>query len=59
MDIGLLFWILMILWMISSLGGYFRTEPYWGYGTSVFQLVLFFLLGWQVFGPMLRSGGHG
>ncbi len=58
MDIGLLFWILMILWIVSVAGTYFRTEPYWAYGSNLFQLVLFFLLGWQVFGPMLRASGR-
>jgi hypothetical protein len=60
MDIGLLFWILMILWIVSTFGTWYQPSVgYWSYGSSLFQLVLFFLLGWQVFGPMLRASGRG
>ena len=46
LTIGLAFWILMLVWLAFGLwsqgGGWF--------GGSAFQFILFFLLGWKVFG---------
>jgi len=49
---GLLFWILMILWLVFGL--------YYGYpdrrflGGTLLIFVLFFLLGWAVFGFVVQ-----
>ena len=54
MSIGLLFWVLMILWLV------FGPWPFWGanafrpIGFSLLTFILFALLGWQVFGPPLH-----
>lgn len=56
MTIGLLFWVLMLLWLLF---GFFRDSPQlqgWGpFGHNFLLWVLLALLGWQTFGPMLRA----
>lgn len=51
---GLLFWILMLLWLLLSL--------YWNWGggyvvlaTPLLIFLLLALLGWQVFGPPIKG----
>jgi low affinity Fe/Cu permease len=52
MPIGILFWVLMILWAIGSFIGWGGT---WGiYANTGLLLVLFGLLGWKNFGPPLQ-----
>jgi len=60
MTIGLVFWILMLLWLI--LGVYWNwpaggpqgpNYPVWGGNILLFILLL--LLGWGVFGPPIRG----
>lgn len=59
MPIGLLFWILMILWLVFGFFSWNRPDWRWGWAGNVFLLfVLFFLLGWHDFGFILQ-GGHG
>jgi hypothetical protein len=53
MPMGVLFWVLMILWLIFGLW------VFWTAGVPVigFNLLLFVvigLLGWKVFGPVLQ-----
>jgi hypothetical protein len=57
MPIGLLFWILMILWLISWIGT--RWGPYttYVYASEFLFFVLLFLLGWKEFGFILQGGG--
>lgn len=54
MDIGLLFAILMILWGISIVGGWAGWTGPWIQGSQVLQWILFALLGYRVFGPLLK-----
>jgi hypothetical protein len=58
MPIGLLFWMLMILWLIF--GGVWRRQgAAWVYGWGGNMLLLFvllFLLGWNDFGFILQGG---
>jgi hypothetical protein len=54
MDMGLLFWFLMILWLLSVVGTWANWSGPWVYGSSVLQWILFGLLGWKVFGPILK-----
>lgn len=52
MPIGLLFWILMVLWLVY---GVWRDYPsYLPMGGNLLQWVVIALLGWQTFGPILR-----
>lgn len=49
MTIGLVFWILMLIWLVFGLWQNWPGWQGWGAG-NLFQFVLFFLLGWKVFG---------
>lgn len=54
---GLLFWILMILWFLFGLAGVWYEGPYRRQvltGGSVLLFVLFFILGWAVFGFVIQ-----
>jgi hypothetical protein len=57
MTLGLAFWIIMLIWLVF--GGLIHfgmvATAYAGISTLLL-FVLFMLLGWQVFGPPLRSG---
>lgn len=59
MTLGLVFWIIMLVLLVFGFLGARPPEgqPWkWGsFGMSLVVFVLFFLLGWQVFGPMLRK----
>lgn len=61
MSRGVLFWVLMLLWLIFGLivwwpvagaaGGVWLYAPA---GNHILVWVLFALLGWQVFGPAIK-----
>jgi hypothetical protein len=57
MPIGVLFWLLMLIWLISGIYSY-RTDIFRGnYGIAGGNLLLFILLaliGWKLFGPMFQ-----
>lgn len=55
MSIGLLFWILMILCLFYGVWTNRETGWNWGLGMPLLQWVLIALLGWQVFGAMIRG----
>lgn len=55
MKIGTIFWMLMILWLLCILGAALQWGPYFGVGGSVLTFVLFFLLGWKVFGFIVQE----
>jgi hypothetical protein len=60
MTLGLLFWILMIIWLVFDLwSGYVPNQPYpvRAFGRSFLVLILFIILGWAVFGPPVSSNG--
>jgi len=52
---GLLFWLLMILWCISALFGVRIFGEYALYASTGLLLILFGLLGWQVFGAPIKG----
>ena len=54
MTFGLVFWILMLLWLIYGLWGWYSPQPnvWWGHGGFLF--ILFLLLGWKVFGAPIH-----
>ena len=57
MPIGIMFWVLMILWFIfgwAYKSSPDRFGPYGWYGNAFLELILFGLLGWEVFGPVLH-----
>jgi len=54
MTLQLIFWILMLLWLVFGLWGWFRPEPNWFYGHTVFLFILFLVLGWATFGAPIH-----
>lgn len=56
MSIGLVFWILMLLWLILGFAlrlGYLGPHIVWGGDIMLFLLLL--LLGWKVFGAPVHG----
>jgi hypothetical protein len=58
MSIGLLFWLLMVLWLVF--GWFYNSSPgtfgsYGWAGSSLLLFILLALLGWHVFGPVLHQ----
>lgn len=54
MSFALAFWILMLLWCLYGLWGWWTPQPHWIWGNAVFLFILFLLLGWKVFGVPLH-----
>jgi hypothetical protein len=56
MPIGILFWVLMAIWIIFRGGFYFQGGPRdpWVIGGDFMVFVLLFLLGWHDFGFIVR-----
>jgi len=52
--VSLLFGILMIFLLISILGGYAGWQGPWLQMSTVVIWILFALLGWKVFGPLIQ-----
>lgn len=53
MSIGLMFWILMLLWLVFGL---WTTWPnYHLLGGNLMLFILLLLLGWHAFGPPIRG----
>lgn len=58
MYIGEIFWLLMIIWVVFGLA--WNTNPTtfgtWGlWGNWLLLFVLFFLIGWKIFGFMVHA----
>lgn len=57
MPIGILFWVLMILWLLFGFwwnSDDFKTGKFGNFGGSLLLFVLLALLGWRAFGPPLQ-----
>lgn len=57
MTLSFLFWLLMILALIFS--GWLGFRPNgdrWAFGWGLFLWVILFVLGWQVFGFVIKGG---
>jgi hypothetical protein len=51
MSLGIIYWILIIIWLVFGLvvgSGYVAISPV---GGTLLLFILFVLIGWQVFGP--------
>ena len=60
MPIGILFWVLMILWLLFGLVSWRRPTivgNYGMFGNGLFLWFLLFLLGWGLFGFILQGSG--
>lgn len=57
MSMGLIFWILMLIWLVFSAWSYWPNSPggpvpVWGH--TILLFILFLLLGWATFGAPVR-----
>ena len=57
MPLGLIFWIIMLLWLVLGVlaNRNILTGPYIGWSNSILLFVLLLLLGWKVFGPAISG----
>jgi hypothetical protein len=58
MSIGLVFWILMLLWLVLGLWSNWpgiADRQFAPLGNSVLLFILLLLLGWDAFGPPIRG----
>lgn len=61
MTIGFLFWLLMVLWFIFGFWWHWPADmanrsALGPIGGHVLTFILFFLLGWKVFGFVIKDG---
>jgi hypothetical protein len=54
MTFGLIFWILMLLWLVYGMWGWYSPGNQHWYGHAGFLFILFLLLGWRVFGAPVQ-----
>jgi hypothetical protein len=57
MHLGEIFWVLMILWLIFGFAWNSNQAMFgsWGlWGNWLLLFVLFLILGWKVFGPVVQ-----
>jgi hypothetical protein len=57
MGIGLVFWILMLIWLVFGFAWHWGAVPgtYGPWGHSLLLFVLLLLLGWAAFGPPIHG----
>jgi hypothetical protein len=56
MSLALIYWILLLLWLVYGLWGFWTpSQPYWMHGNSLFLFILFLILGWHAFGAPIRA----
>lgn len=58
MSIGLIFWIIMLLWALFALAWHngWGSVGNWGpFGNSFLLFVLFLLVGWRIFGAPIHG----
>jgi hypothetical protein len=57
-SLGLIFWILMLIWLVFGLVWNWPNSPaapYGPIGNTILLFVLFLLLGWHAFGPPVHG----
>jgi hypothetical protein len=53
---GLIFWVLMLVWLVFGVLAHFGLVGGYGVaGSTLLLFILFGLLGWQVFGPPIKG----
>jgi hypothetical protein len=55
MTIGLLFWVIMLLWLLLYVFAWYNPDPRLTRAPHIVGWILFALLGWAVFGPMIKG----
>ena len=57
MSRGLIFWVIMLVWLVFFLAIFAGfLGPYGARGSAALDFILFLLLGWQVYGPPVKGG---
>jgi hypothetical protein len=57
---GLIYWVMILIWIvlvvmnISGAAGSYTHQVQ--IGGTIFELILFILIGWDLYGPMIRGG---
>jgi hypothetical protein len=55
---GLIFWVIMLLLLLSLIGGFVGFgQPYIRQAGGFIDWALLALLGWDVYGPMVKGKG--
>jgi len=60
MTLGLAFWILMLLWLVLGfwwawpVGAAVTVHAWFPVGGTILIFALFFIVGWQIFGPPIH-----
>lgn len=54
MSMGLMYWILMLIWLVFGLWWHWPSWQPW-IGGNLLLFVLLLLLGWRVFGPPIHG----
>jgi hypothetical protein len=53
---GLIFWVIMLVWLVFGIAAHFGLVGGYGvFGSVILLFILFALLGWQTFGPPIRG----
>jgi hypothetical protein len=52
---GLIYWVIMLLWLLSLIGAHLGWIPGGPLVSTIILFILFALLGWQVFGPPIKG----
>jgi hypothetical protein len=57
MSIGLLFWVIMVIWVIFFGAWRFQGQswPWAPHANTILFFILFFLLGWRTFGFIIQG----
>jgi hypothetical protein len=56
MSFGLVYWIIMLLWLFGVLwAAWGPAYPWWHTANGLVLFVLFLLLGWKVFGAPIHG----
>lgn len=55
MTFTLIYWVLMLFWLVFSVWRNYPLTDRLSLGGSVLEFILFFILGWAVFGPPIRG----
>ena len=56
MTLGLLFWLMMVLWFVLWIVNFtgYVAGPYYGHVSNLFLFIMFLILGWGVFGAPIK-----
>lgn len=57
MTLGLVFWIIMLVWVLFNFWGYWQPPqaPWFPWGGNAILFILLLILGWGLFGAPIRG----